>query len=312
LVGESKWDFYQHLQDQDFTLKTFFIPGEVSNPVDGRYDLILQKIHIQQINYPFILKPDMGQRGFGVRIIRSDSELQNYLQIAKMDLILQEYCSWQNEAGVFYYRIPRKSQNTLATDVSEGKILSITDKRFPVVVGDGERSLGDLILQDPRARIIANVYFSRHHADLDRVPKAGEVVQISECGNHCQGAIFLNGAELNSPQLLDAIARVAQQIPDFYIGRIDIRYESVEKLRQGQGFKIIEVNGAGSEATHIWDPSTSLVEAYKVLFHQWGLVFQIGAKVRELGLVQRPVRLLILFRDWFSLAKTKEDLQVSS
>jgi hypothetical protein len=134
-------------------------------------------------------------------------------------------------------------------------------------------------LQDKRARIISSVYFNRLRKYLDSIPMQNEIIFLSECGNHCQGAIFLNGNSLISKELTIEIDRIAKQIPNFYFGRFDIRFESYELLMQGKNFEIVEVNGAGAEATHIWDRKTKLLDAYKTLFTQWRLLFEIGHEV---------------------------------
>jgi hypothetical protein len=51
---------------------------------------------------------------------------------------------------------------------------------------------------------------------------------------------------------------------------------------RGDDFAIVELNGASSESTNIYDPSRSLFQAYRTLFRQWALVFRIGPPtVRE-------------------------------
>jgi hypothetical protein len=52
------------------------------------------------------------------------------------------------------------------------------------------------------------------------------------------------------------------QIPEFYYGRLDIMFTSWEDLAQGLNFSIVEVNGAGSEPTHIYDPKHSIFFAW--------------------------------------------------
>ena len=41
----------------------------------------------------------------------------------------------------------------------------------------------------------------------------------------------------------------------YYSGRLDIRYNTLDELKPGNNFSIIELNGAGSEPTHIYDPT---------------------------------------------------------
>jgi membrane protein DedA with SNARE-associated domain len=298
LIGESKWDLLQHLDINDrSTLKTL----KVDKTIDIKGARIILENHGFQ--YPFIIKPDVGQRGFGVRIIRNDVDLTEYLRLSEFEKIIQKLSPLPCEAGVFYIREP---------SIDRGFIFSITDKKFPFVIGDGKNRLGDLILKDPRARIIAAIYFERHKDQLDSIPQKNEIIPLSECGNHCQGAIFLNGNHLISKKLTEEIDRISKQIPDFYFGRFDIRYNDVESLMQGRHFEIVEINGSGSEATHIWDAQTKITEAYKTLFLQWTFLFKIGDQVRRLPGKFKKVQFLSFLNDCAKVAFRKETLSTSS
>ncbi|HKZ01038.1 MAG TPA: hypothetical protein VJ180_02305, partial [Pyrinomonadaceae bacterium] len=55
-----------------------------------------------------------------------------------------------------------------------------------------------------------------------------------------------------------------------------------------------ELNGVTSEATSIYDPQNSPFAAYRVLFTQWRIAFEIGAENRRLG--AKPASLLQLGR----------------
>ena len=45
-----------------------------------------------------------------------------------------------------------------------------------------------------------------------------------------------------------------------------------------------------AEATHIYDPAVTLWEAYRVLFHQWRLAYEIGAANRAAGARPMTIR----------------------
>jgi hypothetical protein len=128
------------------------------------------------------------------------------------------------------------------------------------------------------------------------VPAPGELVRLVEAGNHAQGCIFEDGAHLWSEDLEKRIDEISRRLKGFFIGRYDIRYNSPEELRQGRQFQIVELNGAASEATSIYDARNSLWTAYRTLFQQWRLVFEIGAANQRLG--ARPTQPLLLFQRW--------------
>ena len=298
LIGESKWDILQHLQPQNAsTLKTNLLPRDAS------FETAEKIIADLGLKFPFILKPDIGQRGYGVRIIGHQEELRSYLETRDFDCVVQELSHFKEEAGLFYVRRPNSAK---------GQIISITLKDFPFVQGDGKSSLGELILKDPRAAMMSKVYFQRFVNQLDSVPARGMELALSECGNHCQGAIFKNGNHLIQEDLIKVFDAVATQIPGFYFGRFDIRYESLELLKQGKNFEIIEINGAGSEVTHIWDEKTTIWEAYRDLYRQWSLLFAIGSEVQALKADKLNVSISKFLQDCVKVWIRKEDFSVSS
>jgi hypothetical protein len=54
-------------------------------------------------------------------------------------------------------------------------------------------------------------------------------------------------------------------------------------LEQGEGFAIVEFNGAGGEPTHIWDPSTSIIETYAGLLGHLRYLYAVGAENQARG-----------------------------
>ena len=235
---------------------------------------------------PVVVKPDVGERGAGVSIARTERDLKARLATPGRRLIVQEYVPGE-ELGVFYYRFPGEDR---------GHVFGITEKLPPVVTGDGRRSLADLILDDRRLRCQRRVFARTLGAELDRVPAPDEDVVLEERGNHCFGCEFRDGARLETPALAAAIDEVSRSIDGFHFGRYDIRGESMAEIRAGR-FKVIELNGVSSEATNIYDPRGTLRGAYRTLFRQWELAFRIGAANRARGV--RPTSALALIRSLF-------------
>jgi membrane protein DedA with SNARE-associated domain len=230
------------------------------------------------LGFPLVLKPDVGQRGEGVTIARSEVELEGYFARTTTDTIVQEHVPGV-EFGVFYYRFPGETR---------GRIFSITDKQFPSVTGDGRRTLEELVLDDPRAVLMARTYFERHADRLWEVPAEGETVRLVDIGTHCRGALFLDGGWVATEALREEIDRISRSFEGFFFGRYDLRGPSIESFQRGEGIKVVELNGVTSEATHIYDPKNGLLEAYRVVFEQWRLAFAIGAANRALGARPTP------------------------
>ena len=154
---------------------------------------------------------------------------------------------------------------------------------MPVLFGDGKRTLEELILADDRAVCMSEFYLSQNSERIQEVSAAGKSVQLVEIGTHCRGAIFLDGGDTITPDLEEVIDRIAKSFDGFFFGRFDIRVPSRRDFMAGRNMKIVELNGVTSEATHIYDPKLSLFDAYRVLFEQWRIAFEIGDFNRARG-----------------------------
>ncbi|MEL6343614.1 MAG: alpha/beta fold hydrolase [Myxococcota bacterium] len=261
VVGESKWDIYQRMggRDQPFLPNTALLRG------DRLADALA---FVEDAGWPVVLKPDAGQRGQGVAVVRSEAALRAYLDKSEGDVLVQAYIPGV-EFGVFYVRHP---------DAAQGRVFSITAKHPVAVTGDGERTLETLILCDDEILPKAPLHLAVHAPDLMTVPADGAQVNLVEVGTHARGARFLDAGDLNAPALEAVMDRISKQFDGgFFFGRYDVRVPSAEALTAGEGVMIIEANGVTSEATHIFDPKHSARYGRQVLTEQWTLAFDIGA-----------------------------------
>lgn len=286
MIGESKHKMLQDLfaTSPGFTAEAALVTGHT---YEERLASVAAIAASFGQNAPFILKPDIGQRGVGIKLISTPEQAENYLRQTSAPLVVQRYAPGPLEAGIFYYRFPHELN---------GRIFAITEKVFPVLNGDGKSTVAGLIERDPRARFIADTYLKRFHSRRDEVLADGEELKLVVAGNHAQGCIFRDGMRLNSPALEKRIDEISRRVTGFYIGRYDVRFASEGDLRAGENFQIIELNGAASEATSIYDARNSLWAAYRTLFQQWELVFAIGAANRRRG--TDPVKLSLVWREW--------------
>ena len=278
LWGESKLRLFESMAPSGHRWLAPYVSIVRGGRDDVEYDVrrILGLAGQAGVNFPFVAKPDIGCKGNGVRVIRDAGELLRYVEgfPPRARLLAQRLVDDGGEAGIFYVRHPHEEM---------GRIFSITLKYSPYVCGDGVSTLEQLICADTRAGRIARLYLQRLKDRGKSIPGRGEKVRLLFVGNHCKGAIFRNGAEFITPALTRRIDEIAKAIPDFYFGRFDVRFSSLARLRSGEAFTVIEYNGGGSEATHIWDADTSLWAAYRDLFEQLRLIFAIGAANRRRG-----------------------------
>lgn len=311
LIGESKGAILDLVEGpaRSFVADYVRVAMREGEPLDDRVERCREAMTAAGLALPAVFKPDKGQRGAGVRPVNDAAEMRAYVEgfPTGAELVIQawvgtgpERCRGAlapelarrlrgiREAGVLYWRSPGESRGTVS---------SITLKRMPEVVGDGVATVGELIDRDPRARRLRELYGARHRDRLDRVLAPGDVLPLVFVGNHCRGAVFLDGTDLVTPEMVATFDRIADAIPGFCFGRFDVRFDDASEFLAGRGFKIVEINGAGAEATHIWDASARLLDAYGTLFEQYAVLFRLGAENRERG--ARPIGVRAFLRDVF-------------
>lgn len=221
--------------------------------------------------YPIIAKPDQGARGRGVRVIEHRDDLRRYCRDHPEAFVLQRYHPGPIEVGVLWIRNPETVE---APGSPAGFIYAINTKDFPEAVGDGKRSLRQLVLAHPRYRAQAKVFIERLGDRQHLIPAHAQRVQLGHMGNHAQGARFCDGGAYITPELSARIDAIADGFRDaqgrgFDIGRFDIRCPSYESLMRGESLGVVELNGLTSEPTSMYDPDRSLVWAWGVLLGYW-------------------------------------------
>lgn len=267
MAMESKKEIYDIIPSK-FIPKTLLV-NKVSN-----LEEVLLKIRKSQITFPLIAKPDIGMKALGVEKLKNSNELLSYLHKTPTDFLVQELIELPKEIGLFYVRFPEQQK---------GVITGIVSKEFLSVMGNGKDTIEQLILQNPRSSFQL-VSLAKIHGNLmEKVLLKDEIFVLMPFGSHTRGAKFTDVSYEANHKLLETINTICTQIPGFYYGRLDIRYTTFEELAEGNNFKIIEINGAGSEPTHIYDPKHSLIFAWKEIFKHWKLLYQISSINKKYG-----------------------------
>ena len=275
-LGESKENIFRHMPDE-FLPKTILVPASALTP-----EKVLEHAAGLGITYPFILKPNIGERGFRVERIDDQTALENYLnQKPYVDVLLQEYVDYPVELSVMYHRSPH---------AHAGQVTSVCIKEMLSVTGDGRRTLRELILDYPRAKLQWEVMEKRWQDSLTFVLPDGEKKTLMPIGNHCRGAMFLNGNDLIDEQLCATFDRVSQASQGIFYGRFDLRCENIESLKAGRNFKILEYNGVSAEPAHIYHPGYSLWQAYRDIAYHWKIIYKISRQQKQQGVHPMPVR----------------------
>lgn len=266
MMGESKSDVLK-LVPEEVKPKTVL----VTIPSDNAS--VLRQLADNGLSFPLIFKPDLGERGWMVRRINSEADVDQYLKEIRINFIAQPLIDLPLEFGVFYVRYPDRPQ---------GRVTSITMKRFLSVTGDGHSSLRELILSIDRAKLQWEVLEEKYKDELDTVLPAGQTKELVSIGNHCLGTTFLNANHLITPKLNDSFNRISRQVNGFYFGRYDLRCASLEDLEAGK-IMVVELNGCGAEPAHIYHPGASFWKALGTLFAHVHNMYRISVINHSMG-----------------------------
>ena len=266
---------------------TAYVVGDQS-PQEQAERLIAQAAE-QDIMLPFVCKPDIGCRGVGVKLVETQEQLAPIIQAYPKGstLLCQKLASYETEAGIFYVKDPQ-------TGISE--IVSMTLKTLPRITGDGLRTVGELIKADRRAGRLVHLYYERHQDIWNHILPEGEEIRMIFSASHSKGAIFTDARTSITDELTETIEAIMQGLPDFYYGRLDVKFSDLDSLKNGKTIEIIEINGASSESIHIWDKDTRFFDALKALLWQYRTLFRIGAYHRSQG--KTPPTLGDFWRGW--------------
>jgi hypothetical protein len=258
--GEGKNEMYTQLPPGSYPKSLFVKPSQTLAEIEA------QAI-AGGISYPFAVKPDVGMSGYMFRIIRDPANLAEYHQAMPFDYIVQELIDYPVEVSVFYYRFP---------DETKGTITGFLKKEYLQVTGDGKATLSELILRDPWAKF-RHEYLAGKHADrINDVIPAGESYRLSSSLNLSQGCRMISLEHEKDSRMLEMFDRLNNYSKEFYYGRYDIKCTSIEDLREGKNFSIMEYNGCGAEPHHIYGNGYTLSQAQKIVLHHWNVLYRIS------------------------------------
>ena len=228
---------------------------------------IIELIRQRNLKYPLVGKPDIGMKGMMVKKLENENDVTSYATSSKVDFLVQEFVPYQNEIGIFYYRYPNEET---------GHLSGIVRKEFLSVTGDGTSTIEQLLLKNKRAVLQLPTLRVKEKDKMNIILRKNEEFVVVPYGNHVRGAKFLDDSNLIDEELRETIDFICKKIKGFYFGRLDIRYNTWEELKQGKNFSIIELNGSGSEPTHIYDPKHSLFWAWKEITKHWKILYKVS------------------------------------
>ncbi len=259
--GERKFRLLDKLPDR-------YLPKTIYIPIGTSKENMLEQFDANQLEFPVIGKPDIGERGYCVKKIDNIQQLHAYHEaMYELDYMLQSYIPYEEEYAILHYRMPHEKT---------GHIISVCKKGFLRVVGDGKKSVHELIMDYPRAILQLERLRIKLKDKMNFVPAIGEVFSLGLIGNHSLGTEFIN----HNHEIDDALHRVfdeiEQSLDGIYLARYDLRCKSMEDMKAGKEIFIVEINGTGAEAAHIYDTRMNFSGRYKAMLGLWRIMYRIA------------------------------------
>ncbi|MCO6173903.1 D-alanine--D-alanine ligase [Flavobacterium sp. NRK F10] len=264
---ESKKEIYD-LIPQQYYPKTELIKTGTD------FSAIETQIQNGNLQFPLIAKPDIGLRGTAVKKLYNPEEVKSYWQKADFDFLLQDCIPFSNEIGLFYVKLPKEEK---------GRITGIVWKEFLIVTGNGKENIREILLKDPRYEFQIEVLEKEYNNYLDTILPEGETFNLVPYGNHCRGTKFIDRSHKITTKLEATFTEICNQIEGFHYGRMDIMFTDFEDLENGKNFQIVEINGAISEPTHIYDPKHSIFFGWKELIRHYHYLYLISKDNHKKG-----------------------------
>ncbi len=273
MEGEPKQEMHD-LLPQEFAPATFNVLPK------SDFKIVKEKLLEYEIDLPLIVKPEVGGQGILFRKLDTVDQLKNYHTKVPVEYIVQEMITYPMEVSVFYYRLPNQPR---------GNVSGFLHKIPLLVIGDGNQTLQQLIKQHPKAIKREAELKSKHAVNLNKVLPQGEKYMLSYAANHNRGAQFINLQNEIDDRLVSIFDKISISLNDFFYGRYDIMCTSVEDLKQGKNFSILEYNGCGAEPNHIYDTGYTLIGAYKEILKHWKALYKISRHNYKLGIKYWPL-----------------------
>lgn len=231
------------------------------------FDQLKAQIGLAGFDLPFIVKPDVGMAGILFRKIETEEQLKNYHRKMPVEYIVQELVLYPIEFSVFYYRYPGSKT---------GVITGLLEKEPMHIYGNGLSTLRELIHKHPKAKYRLEELLAWHENILERILDDNEKFYLSHAANLNRGASFINLHKKIDKPLTEVFDGINLYSKEFYYGRYDLKAESLEDLKQGKNFSILEYNGSGAEPNHVYNSGYRLRDAHKEILRHWKVLYEIS------------------------------------
>ncbi len=274
--------FFDSKNTIDSKIPNLYRPITIIIYPENSFVKINEAILDKNLFYPLIAKPDKGERGKGIVKIDNEEVLKTFLNLIKEKYLIQEYIPFTIEYGVFVAYIP---------DEEKFRVISLTEKKFFTVKGNGKSNIGELIKLNKRGIVFFKQLKQRSVYPMEFIPEIGEECIIHTFGNHCNGTEFIYRNNMISEELNRNFNLLMQSIQGINYGRFDIKIEKSTDLIDFKNIKIIEFNGISAEPIHIYDSNVgAYLKTLKEFIKTWKYLDIIALNNRKLGLKPAPLK----------------------
>ena len=257
--GETKEEIYKQLPIESY-------PTSIYISAHSNFDFLKELVE-RKFTYPIAVKPNIGRMGFMFRVLNDHSELELYHKTMPIDYLVQDYVNYPLEVSVFYYRFPNQQK---------GVVTGFIKKESLQVMGNGNFTLQQLMRIYPRIRFRLAEMEAKHKQHLNIVIPYGEIFYLSYALNLSRGGKLVSLEHEKDENLLAVFDKLSAFSKTLYYGRYDIKCQSVEDLKQGKNFSILEFNGSGAEPHHVYGNGFTLFQACKILALHWNVLCNIS------------------------------------
>ena len=258
--GFPKTDAYKVLPPESYPTTVLIKPGT-------DFETAFSTIKDAGLEFPFVVKPDGGMVGLLVRVVEDEAALRKYHNLVQADWMAQKMVDYQTEVGVFYVRHPNEEK---------GQIVGLNQKVPLSVLGDGSSTIGELVKSNERTIPFENEIFEKQEKNWNYVPAKGEFFQLIFTGNRKNGARLVTQDDKIDDDLIAILDEWSHYKQGIFYGRYDIKCESLESLKRGENYAILEFNGVHSGYGHLYHCGKKPGEVYKEIKRLWNLLYDIS------------------------------------
>ena len=266
------------------------------------FQKVLANISLKKIHFPLIVKPEIGGQGILFRKIDTEEQLKIYHERVPVEYFVQELINYPLEVSLFYYRHPKEKSGTISGFL----------QKVPMqVIGDGKHNLEELILKNSKSKKKIEELRLKHGIHFGKILTKNEKYMLSYAANHNRGASFIDLKDEIDQRLIILLDGISFE-SDFFYGRYDIMCNSIEELKEGKNFVILEYNGCGAEPNHFYDTGYTLINAWKEILKHWKILYKVSRQKYKDGIKYWPllkgIRFRLATKKYYKIIKTADKI----